>query len=87
MADIKNVRKVIESRLYGEQIAKMCKTPRTTSELRQMYVAERRKSSIGGISTFSEHLDALEEGKVIEYKDGKWQTTSEGVEALAKYFG
>lgn len=74
---------------YGEKIARWCQTPRTTNELRQMYKTEESKSRvvvIGGLS-FPDYIDKLEKAGVIEYSDGKWRTTSNGVEVLAKYFG
>jgi Mn-dependent DtxR family transcriptional regulator len=85
------VSKIIEALKlsYGEKIAKWCQTPRTTSELREMYEKEESKSGVvvvGGLS-FSDYLKRLEEAEVIEYKSGKWQTTPQGLEVLAKYFG
>jgi hypothetical protein len=74
---------------YGEKIARWCQTPRTTSELKQMYEAEEQKGStavIGGLE-FTDYLSRLEQAGAIKYADGKWNVLPATVEILAKYFG
>jgi len=75
---------------YGEKIARWCQTPRTTTELRQMYEAEEHKAAhfimVGGFG-LEDYIQQLEKAGAIIYSSGKWQTTPEALEVLAKYFG
>ena len=78
---------VINGLTYGERIVRMCKTPRTTTELRESFEKWTSNILIYMGSGFSEHIRQLEAAKVIQFGDGAWTLTKEGKNVVEKYLG
>lgn len=82
-----NILEAINKLYYGERIARMCLTPRTTTELREEFEKWRSQMIIFWGQSFSEHLRQLEVANVIQFANGMWTLTKEGKNAVERYLG
>jgi hypothetical protein len=78
----------------SRRILNLCKEPKTTDEIKKnifFHKSNRFPSQykqLNDVATIvGKNLNNLENVKAIEFKDGKWQTTEDGLRVLAKYFG
>jgi hypothetical protein len=76
------------------RILEMCKTPKTTEEIKKAVFNYKRYKYSGSYKELNDvetlvgqTLAVLELVKAITFQDSKWKTTELALSVLAKYFG